>query len=333
MISEIQEINKSKEELSFKLKVTDETKTKIIEIKRNIYINLENNIIQIKIEHENSLLIYKGSFDAEELKNNYYFKEINKLEEMFEKLKLLLQNKEESTFIIETNFVYLILINNENKVIFSINNLENNNQSGINQWIIENISLNKIDNKNQKDYIDKINNEKEDLKGEIKQYKERINEKANNANNILNNKIENALEKIRDIYNIIYKNLDFYFQNNPFCSLSLFDNTVVIYKKNIKYDNGIYTGYLNKNTNKPHGKGIIIYNNKEKYEGNWKNGLKEEIGIYKYQNDEIYLGKFKNNIREGYGKYTYKNGNIYEGKWKDDKKDGYGKFTYKNGDI
>ena len=48
---------------------------------------------------------------------------------------------------------------------------------------------------------------------------------------------------------------------------------------------------------------FLLYNNKDKYEGDWKN-----------------------NFRHGKGKIVYANGDIYDGEWANDKK-GYGKLS------
>ena len=45
-----------------------------------------------------------------------------------------------------------------------------------------------------------------------------------------------------------------------------------------------------------------------------------------------YEGQMKNNKLEGKGKYYYNNGSIYEGEWKNDKKEGKGIFIFPNGD-
>ena len=67
------------------------------------------------------------------------------------------------------------------------------------------------------------------------------------------------------------------------------------------------------------GKGIFYYNDGARYEGDWKNGLREGKGIFYYKNGNKYEGDWKNGLREGKGIYYYKNGNKYEGYWKDNK--------------
>ncbi|MBL0287328.1 MAG: hypothetical protein IPQ19_07915 [Bacteroidetes bacterium] len=62
----------------------------------------------------------------------------------------------------------------------------------------------------------------------------------------------------------------------------------------------------------PQGKGIAIYTNGDKYDGDFVNGIREGDGIYYWKEGEKYIGKYKNNKRNGYGKYYDANGNIIE---------------------
>jgi radial spoke head protein 1 len=50
------------------------------------------------------------------------------------------------------------------------------------------------------------------------------------------------------------------------------------------------------------------------YEGQFVNGRKQGYGIYKYNNGLRYEGEYKNNVRQGNGKILNPNNNIaYEG--------------------
>lgn len=42
-----------------------------------------------------------------------------------------------------------------------------------------------------------------------------------------------------------------------------------------------------------------------------------------------YEGEYKNDVKNGYGVYTYANGDVYEGQWQDGKKHGRGVYKYK----
>ena len=50
------------------------------------------------------------------------------------------------------------------------------------------------------------------------------------------------------------------------------------------------------------------WNNGERYEGEWKNDLKDGKGIHYFPNGERYEGEFKNGNAEGKGIYYYKDG-------------------------
>jgi hypothetical protein len=86
------------------------------------------------------------------------------------------------------------------------------------------------------------------------------------------------------------------------------------------YTNGSYTGPVIDGKRGGKGKGKMIYNNGDMYEGDWKNDKMEGYGKFIYNNGDIYEGDWKDNKREGHGKYIYSNGNIYEGDWKNDKR-------------
>lgn len=45
----------------------------------------------------------------------------------------------------------------------------------------------------------------------------------------------------------------------------------------------------------------MIYANGSKYEGDWKNDIREGKGIFYFSNGDTYEGDFKNNIIDGNG--------------------------------
>jgi len=53
----------------------------------------------------------------------------------------------------------------------------------------------------------------------------------------------------------------------------------------------------------------------------------------KHYVDSIYIGQFKNEMREGLGIMMYKNGRIYEGHWMRDWREGEGFEIYSNGNV
>ena len=71
-----------------------------------------------------------------------------------------------------------------------------------------------------------------------------------------------------------------------------------------------------------------VFENGDKYIGEWKNHEYDGNGIYIYSNGERYVGEFKKNKSSGYGTYNYKNGDIYVGEFRDGGKDGSGAYTF-----
>ena len=47
--------------------------------------------------------------------------------------------------------------------------------------------------------------------------------------------------------------------------------------------------------------------------------------MYKYDNGDKYEGNWKNGLKSGKGSYTYKNGKRYKGNWKNGHKSGNNK--------
>lgn len=53
-------------------------------------------------------------------------------------------------------------------------------------------------------------------------------------------------------------------------------------------------------------------------------------GISEYPNKDQYQGEYVEGVRQGKGKYLYVNGDRYEGDFRQNKKHGIGKLTYKD---
>ena len=63
----------------------------------------------------------------------------------------------------------------------------------------------------------------------------------------------------------------------------------------------------------------FIIGKMDRYEGDWKNGIKEGKGIYYWENGDRFEGNWINDNKDGKGIMFYKNGKIEEVFWKDDK--------------
>ncbi len=63
------------------------------------------------------------------------------------------------------------------------------------------------------------------------------------------------------------------------------------------------------------GYGIFVSRTGERYEGSWKNGVRQGKGICYYANGDVYEGEWLANQQNGEGKMTYKNGTVKNGLW------------------
>ena len=93
--------------------------------------------------------------------------------------------------------------------------------------------------------------------------------------------------------------------------------------------------------NKKHGQGTYYFlaNNEfrgDKYIGEYKDGKRHGQGIYYYlannkNKGDIFVGEFKDGDFNGQGTYTWANGSKYVGEYKDDKMHGQGTYTWEDG--
>ena len=164
-----------------------------------------------------------------------------------------------------------------------------------------------------------------------------IRNDENQRKNSNDNDIDKKSKKICNINNkIVYKSFNSSKGNLTFNNKTEENekNNFNIYNKQIKiYDIGKYEGIII--NNKRESKGLMIYNNGARYEGEWKNDKKNGKGIYissSYLNSGNnlglkYEGDFLNDKFEGFGIATFSNGDIYEGEWKNNKQHGRGTLT------
>ena len=103
------------------------------------------------------------------------------------------------------------------------------------------------------------------------------------------------------------------------------------------YDNSSTIKYIGDFNKKDLFQGYGIYFNekgKKIYEGYWKNGLMDKIGIFFIGNKKSYEGEWKSGRKHGKGTRYHKNGKVeYNGYWKQGKRNGDGKSFYKNGKL
>ncbi|MCL2164891.1 MAG: hypothetical protein FWH55_10995 [Oscillospiraceae bacterium] len=100
-----------------------------------------------------------------------------------------------------------------------------------------------------------------------------------------------------------------------------------VYVKNQLYDGADYSGFVDSETRRPHGKGKMKYTNGNVYDGEWVHGVQQGNGLMRYRNGDIYDGKWQNGQRDGIGVYTWKDGKQYTGAYKNDMREGEGVFA------
>ncbi len=100
---------------------------------------------------------------------------------------------------------------------------------------------------------------------------------------------------------------------------------VSVWENGCKYEGNFTNGKRN-------GKGIFIWNNGETYEGDFVNGRQQGKGKYIWSKGDSYEGDFVNGRQHGKGKYVWSYGDSYEGDFVDDIRVGRGKYIWANGD-
>jgi hypothetical protein len=94
------------------------------------------------------------------------------------------------------------------------------------------------------------------------------------------------------------------------------------------YPNGAtYTGTFDK-SGFLNGQGTAIYENGDRYRGEFKYTMRHGEGIFIFKNGKKYTGQWKYGKEEGNGILSYINGNKYIGEWRDGKFDGDGIFKF-----
>lgn len=116
----------------------------------------------------------------------------------------------------------------------------------------------------------------------------------------------------------------------PLILALLVSGTVEAKKK--KYPNGDYYEGKWKKGN-PNGIGIMKYANGDTYEGNWLRGKFSGQGVMKYANGNVYDGNWTFGEMYGHGIMKYANGDVYDGNWTFGKMNGLCTMSYANGNV
>ena len=94
------------------------------------------------------------------------------------------------------------------------------------------------------------------------------------------------------------------------------------YVENYRIENAIYTGEIIQGMR--HGKGVQIWDDGAKYDGEWKFDKANGQGTFYHIDGDIYQGEWVDDRANGEGTYINADGATYQGQWKDDIQDGYG---------
>ena len=82
-------------------------------------------------------------------------------------------------------------------------------------------------------------------------------------------------------------------------------------KPHVLYEDGsVYLGEFSTIDEKRSGRGILIKEDKTKYEGQWKEDKPDGRGKLIYPNGDYFLGSWKNGNVEGKGKFVHLNGSV-----------------------
>lgn len=99
------------------------------------------------------------------------------------------------------------------------------------------------------------------------------------------------------------------------CALSVFLGRIPS-KQALTLDNGKMTYNGTVVANKMSGKGTLAFENGDKYEGQFQNGIFNGKGTFTSASGWTYEGEFKNGIADGKGKLTTEAKVVYEGTFK-----------------
>ena len=99
---------------------------------------------------------------------------------------------------------------------------------------------------------------------------------------------------------------------------------ILIYSDNSKYEGDLSNGLAS-------GKGSRKWNDGDSYQGDWENGIPSGSGIYKYTDGTTYTGELQNGLWHGNGTIEYPDGSRYIGELKNGIWHGKGEFQSSDG--
>ena len=95
---------------------------------------------------------------------------------------------------------------------------------------------------------------------------------------------------------------------------------------------GTYEGDLNAEGQR-HGFGVLLCDNGNSYEGEWKKDKRDGLGIARYSSGDVYDGQWQRGKRQGHGVMYIEAGDTYIGSWNNGLKHGAGTYHWADGEV
>jgi len=95
---------------------------------------------------------------------------------------------------------------------------------------------------------------------------------------------------------------------------------------------GTYEGDLNPDGQR-HGFGVLLCDNGNSYEGEWKKDKRDGLGIARYSSGDVYDGQWQRGKRQGHGVMYIEAGDTYIGSWDNGLKHGAGTYHWADGEV
>mmetsp|Transcript_9663 Transcript_9663/g.21781 ORF Transcript_9663/g.21781 Transcript_9663/m.21781 type:complete len:1646 (+) Transcript_9663:125-5062(+) len=100
--------------------------------------------------------------------------------------------------------------------------------------------------------------------------------------------------------------------------------------------NGVFMGTFEGDLNaegQRHGFGVLLCDNGNSYEGEWKKDKRDGLGIARYSSGDVYDGQWQRGKREGHGVMYIEAGDTYIGSWNNGLKHGAGTYHWADGEV
>ena len=69
---------------------------------------------------------------------------------------------------------------------------------------------------------------------------------------------------------------------------------------------------------------VVAYRDGSHYEGDWRDGGPDGVGVFVIPGEVRYVGGFKRGVKHGEGSERFAEGQYYSGGWRDDRQEGIG---------